>query len=68
VARSSPFLSWAVCTMIIAEVHTFFLRRRSECLRLGRDTSGFTLVVVSRPSKKFLLVFLERGEKFVSWL
>jgi hypothetical protein len=54
--------------MIIAEVHKFFLRRRSECLRLGRDTSGFTLVVVLRPSKKFLMVFLEKGgEQLVSW-
>jgi hypothetical protein len=37
-----------------------------DCLRHARDTSGFTLVVVFRSSKRFLLVFLERGERLVS--
>ena len=37
VARSSPSQSLAVCTMTIAEAHEFFLRRRSECLRLARE-------------------------------
>jgi hypothetical protein len=67
VARSSPSRSWAACIVTIAKVHAFFLRGRSDWLRHARDPSGFTLVVVLRPSKQFLMVFLERGERLVSW-
>ncbi len=54
--------------MTIAEVHEFFLRRRSECLRLARDASGFTRVVVLKPSKQFLRFTLRAVGVLVSEL
>src|SRR5579859_5635369 len=60
VARSSPSRSWVVYIMTTAEAHEFF-RERCACLRHGRNTSekSFTLVVVLRASRLFLVVFID---------